>query len=881
MSPGNRLDMLKKSPASPIIFYLVLFMLMVKVLFSRTADTTSVFPMPRGWSPQGELQIYTADNLYEYIDGAAELYLTYDFQELQVAEYHNSQKASVIMEIYRFDTADQAFGIYSQEKPGDWDYLSIGAQGYQEGPILNFISQKYYVKISGTDMPDSAVGVITTFARQTAQNIGGTPRLPPELQCFPATGMRPHSEKFINLNFLGYPLLHTAFTADYGRPDSAYTLFIIKGRDKIDCAQMVQELQKKSTGPASTNLEGDYVFNNPHLGILRMTWRGSHIWGILGVPDTIIGKQQQVMLGNNLQSLLTNSAVAQRLTMNITFPVNGDTIETSRIRLAAWISDTNATVTLNTKMLPVYPSGAFVSLLELAPGWNRFLLAGRLDSMLVSDTLQLFRIPPLPALPEQPTAFGRQYLLPADDMIFFGADQLTVQFLGSPGGSARFEIDNLIDDPLPMVELNSEESSGMRGLYRGIYRIRPGDRCEKEPVIFYLRGRDKKQKKLKSERLVTVDQSGQPYLVETGDESNLVYYQPDGEIFLDLPRGIRFELIADYGRWLKVKIGSTRSGFIRAAAVKKIGYGSVIPQARCTGFNSRLAGDWLTLTFNISHQVPFQLRQSSIPQSVELTFYDTNMQDEWSLLPENDFLISPDSSFLKNFEWLQTADGALQFRFFLNTRQQWGFRGWYDEKNFNLLIRRPPVINPDNPFKNLIIALDAGHGGEQSGAIGATGYTEKAANLKYANFLAQMLEEAGAKVFLTRTADTTMTLKARADIARQNNAHLLVWLHNNSTSASRDPLAARGASTYYTQQQGQSFAQFVYPQLLRLGLAPAGRVHRSYYMTRQSDMIVFLVEGAFLSHPEDEIFLMDENNLKSLAGAVFQGMRNFLITLDK
>jgi N-acetylmuramoyl-L-alanine amidase len=581
--------------------------------------------------------------------------------------------------------------------------------------------------------------------------------------------------------------------------------------------------------------------------------------------------------------LLITPVFAQErcLELGITFPADRDTIESSRIRLAAWVSDSAATVSVNNKNLRVYPSGAFVSLLDLQPGWNQFVLTARMDSTVATDTLRIYRIPPLQPVPEIPTAFAGSFLLPANPLYYYAPDQIVVQFMGSPGGTASFEIDDLTDDPLPMAELNPDESNGIRGLYRGVYQIKPGDQCENERPVFYLKGKDNKKKKWKTDCSITVNQPGQPYLVETSDETNLVYYQPESEIFLELPKGIRLELIADLGRWLKVKISTTRSGFIRANSVNKSGYGFQIPQSRCSGFTSRFVNDWLTFNFNLSQMVPFQIRQKSNPSAVELTLFNTYMQDEWSVLPENDALLNPDSSFLKNFDWQQTGDGGLQFTFYLNTEQQWGFRAWYEDKRFRVAIRRPPQITPDNPLKNLIIALDAGHGGEHRGAVGATGYMEKTANLIYTNFLAQMLRDAGARVILTRTVDTTMNLKPRADIARQNNAHLLVWLHNNSVGDSRDPLAAKGTSTYYTHPQGQLFAQYVYPELLKLDLGPVGRIHRTYYITRQSDMIVFLVEGAFLSHPEDEMFLMQETNLKNLAQAVFDGIKKYLTILAR
>ena len=59
---------------------------------------------------------FSPKTLFEYINGDADLYLMYDFQELKVAEYLNEKKASVIVDVYRHKTPTHAFGIYSQER---------------------------------------------------------------------------------------------------------------------------------------------------------------------------------------------------------------------------------------------------------------------------------------------------------------------------------------------------------------------------------------------------------------------------------------------------------------------------------------------------------------------------------------------------------------------------------------------------------------------------------------------------------------------------------------------------------------------------------------------------------------------------------------------
>src|SRR3972149_9613743 len=67
-----------------------------------------VFPEVKGWKQAGKPQAFSPETLYEYIDGAADLYLKYEFQELKVAEYRNDRKASVTVEIYRHKTPNEA-----------------------------------------------------------------------------------------------------------------------------------------------------------------------------------------------------------------------------------------------------------------------------------------------------------------------------------------------------------------------------------------------------------------------------------------------------------------------------------------------------------------------------------------------------------------------------------------------------------------------------------------------------------------------------------------------------------------------------------------------------------------------------------------------------
>jgi len=70
---------------------------------------------------------YTPDTLYEYIDGAADVFLSFDFQKLASLTYENHSKSTITVDIYRHNSERNGFGIYSQEKPQQGNFLSPSA----------------------------------------------------------------------------------------------------------------------------------------------------------------------------------------------------------------------------------------------------------------------------------------------------------------------------------------------------------------------------------------------------------------------------------------------------------------------------------------------------------------------------------------------------------------------------------------------------------------------------------------------------------------------------------------------------------------------------------------------------------------------------------
>ena len=130
------------------------------------------FPEITGWKQSGEIQTFIPKTLFEYINGAADLYIMYDFQELKVAEYLNEKKASAIVDVYRHEIPTHAFGIYSQERLSNANFVDIGAQGYIEQNILNFLIGPYYVKINSYNTGAEDREILLAFAKRMSEDLG-------------------------------------------------------------------------------------------------------------------------------------------------------------------------------------------------------------------------------------------------------------------------------------------------------------------------------------------------------------------------------------------------------------------------------------------------------------------------------------------------------------------------------------------------------------------------------------------------------------------------------------------------------------------------------------------------------------------------------------
>ncbi|MBN2356258.1 N-acetylmuramoyl-L-alanine amidase [candidate division KSB1 bacterium] len=554
------------------------------------------------------------------------------------------------------------------------------------------------------------------------------------------------------------------------------------------------------------------------------------------------------------------------LKLRITFPAHSDTVHTDKIRIAGG-TESGASVYINGQSVHVYRHGAFVSRVNLQEGENTIIIRARKNGRQVEDTLSVFRPPGLKSTPTTPTAIDSVFFEPTEDIWLMPGDVLQVACKASPGASARFYLDEGMDWQ-PMIE---QPAAAVSGIYRGSVRIpyHLSDRWMR--IHFQVCGSDTICAEAVAPARVRALPFETPLVGMTAPETQLWTASGGGTVTAMLPDSIGLQIIGKENHRYRIALTRCRSLYVHESDLALLPPGATIRNSFVTSPSITISDDWIKLAMRMEHRIPFTVEQSVEPAVLDLTFYGAYQSSPWIKFPE-------EATELENILWSQPSEDLLRLRIFLAQPQQWGYRAGYEGDIFHFLIRRTPQLISDHrtPLQGLNIVVDAGHGGSEPGAISPTGIEEKDVNLVISKALTQWLRNAGAKVRMTRTTDTTLTLQERVEMARKHQAHLFLWIHNNSVGAATDAAAVSGTSTYFTLPQNQRLAWTVYPHLRALGLNPFGRISSSYYVTRTSDMLVLLVEGAFMSHPLDERKLSDKAFLRKIAKAIYDGVVEFV-----
>lgn len=231
----------------------------------------------------------------------------------------------------------------------------------------------------------------------------------------------------------------------------------------------------------------------------------------------------------------------------------------------------------------------------------------------------------------------------------------------------------------------------------------------------------------------------------------------------------------------------------------------------------------------------------------------------------------------------------------------------------------PAAFSPD-ARRDVIIAVDAGHGGDDPGARGSRGTWEKNITLQMARVLAAKINaEPGMQAVLTREGDYFLPLRKRMDLARRHQADLFVSIHADAfrdrrvQGSSVYVLSDRGASSEHARwlaeqenasdliggvsldveddvlasvlldlsQTASLEASIDVAERVLQGLRKIGRLHKhrvesaGFMVLKSPDIPSILVEAAYISNPDEEAKLRSAPHQQKIADAILTGLRGY------
>tara|TARA_R100001143_G_C3355831_1_gene132269 strand:- start:363 stop:1871 length:1509 start_codon:yes stop_codon:yes gene_type:complete len=231
------------------------------------------------------------------------------------------------------------------------------------------------------------------------------------------------------------------------------------------------------------------------------------------------------------------------------------------------------------------------------------------------------------------------------------------------------------------------------------------------------------------------------------------------------------------------------------------------------GVRSYRAPDYTRIVFDLSEQVEHQVFSLENPRRLVIDLSNASLATELSVLDLSETPITNIRSASRNQNDTRVVlDLNAQVRprsFLLSENQQYGERLVIDLYDTGASVQSERIVTAsaadvDNNKRDIVVAISAGHGGEDPGAIGVGGIQEKQIVLAISREIERILNQMpGYRPVMIRNDDYYVDLRGRTTIAHQHNADFFIAIHADAFSSSR----ARGATVYALSQRGATSEQ--------------------------------------------------------------------------
>lgn len=321
------------------------------------------------------------------------------------------------------------------------------------------------------------------------------------------------------------------------------------------------------------------------------------------------------------------------------------------------------------------------------------------------------------------------------------------------------------------------------------------------------------------------------------------------------------------GKLYRVRLGSDRIAYIpkEYTAEGKDTGGAV----NTGGWSVTNTGRADRIAISLPKRLPYQYMTNLDPNTITVDIFGATDNSNWITQHTLDLGI------IDFFDFRQVGEDVYRVNIHLKGKSQWGYQVRYEGNTLQIDVRHAPK---SLKLKDLVIGLDAGHGGEYPGAISPDGYKEKDVNLDIIQRVDKLLRKEGAKTVLTRSGDTGPSMGERKRIWADAMVDLAISVHNNSS----DNASVKGTAVLYKHLFCRPMALCVTNRLLETGLDLFGVVQNFNFSLNGPTLYPeVLVEGMFMSNVDDMARLADPSFRQKVAEKIVAGIKDYLRDASK
>lgn len=527
------------------------------------------------------------------------------------------------------------------------------------------------------------------------------------------------------------------------------------------------------------------------------------------------------------------------------------------------VTDAQNAVTVNGVQAKVYKTGAFGIEVPLMPGTNSLrVIATDNKGNKTEKTHSLVYLQK--EAPKATVAFEIEEarLMPeAKEMLLSEGDLLKIRVKALPGCKASWL------NGMPLHELPATEA-GMAGIYQGQYKVKADDPVFLQPVAVRLEKDGKTVEKVLDVKIGVIPAS-EPMIVRTKGSDAFLNFglgqdRLGGTKMGAIAEGVRMQALSKIGRNYKVRLSDNHIAYLPEEYAEVLPDGFFAAESLTGSWSVSSQGNTDRIVVSLTNRLPYASWQEINPSRIVVNLYGAVCNSNWITQYQS-------MKAVENVDCRQVEPDVFQILIDLKKDRHWGHKISYNGNSLVIDVKAKPA----ETLAGMVIGVDAGHGGPNAnGAVSTTGIKEKDVNLDLAYMFKEEMEKRGAKVVMTRTADTDMSMAERKKILEDGKIDLLVSFHNN---AGGSPLSPGGTSTYYRHIGFRPLSTAVINRVLELDVKNFGNIGNfNFSLNAPTEYPNVLVEVLFMSSLPDEELVADRAFMKKYVEKVALGMEDFM-----